>query len=286
MMKRPYLQFSVLTLILAFSILLADNLSAQHADHNNQEIENSRIQAGYSLVWSDEFNSSSIDTTVWNFWVGPAYNDELQFYTSRTENAFIDDGKLHLRAQKETYNGMRYTSARISTDSTSIGWKHGRFEASIKMPNGKGYWPAFWLMPIRDIGWPKGGEIDIMEFRGNEIHTTTGAVHFYVAGCTASSWECRRYINDSITLPEIDLTDSFNQYALEWTEDELIWFFNGTEFQRVQIDDIDADFNPFSTPFYIILNLAIGGNFLENPDESTPFPQSLVVDYVRVYQKK
>lgn len=285
-MRRAIFASFITLFAISTGFLHAQSISNTSSDHENQTLRITSDKSDYSLVWSDEFNDSSIDTTVWNFWEGPAYNDELQFYTGREENAFIEDGKLHLRALKETYNEMDYTSARISTDSTSIGWKYGRFEASIKMPNGKGFWPAFWLMPIRDIGWPKGGEIDIMEFRGNEPHTTTGAVHFYESGCTASSWECRRYINDSITLPESDLTNSFNLYALEWTENELIWYINDVEFQRVQKEDINADFNPFSTRFYIILNLAVGGNFLENPDESTPFPASLVVDYVRVYQKK
>lgn len=285
-MRRPIIALFITLFAISTGYLHAQSISGSVSDHENQSLSIISDKSDYSLVWSDEFNDSSIDTTVWNFWEGPAYNDELQFYTGREENAFIEDGKLHLRALKESYNGMDYTSARISTDSTSIGWKYGRFEASINMPNGKGFWPAFWLMPIREIGWPKGGEIDIMEFRGNEPNTTTGAVHFYKSGCTASAWECRRYINDSITLPDINLTEGFNVYALEWTEEEIIWYFNDTEFQRVKIEDIDADFNPFSTRFYIILNLAVGGNFLENPDESTPFPESLIVDYVRVYQKE
>lgn len=285
-MRRTFSTIFFTLFAIYASFLHAQDITGSSPDQKNKTLKNISEPPGYSLVWSDEFSDSYIDTTVWNFWEGPAYNDELQFYTGREENAFIEDGKLHLQALKERYNGMGYTSARISTDSTSIGWKYGRFEARINMPNGKGYWPAFWLMPIREIGWPKGGEIDIMEFRGNEPHTTTGAVHFYKAGCTESPWECRRYINDSIILPEINLTEEFNVYALEWTEEEMIWYFNDTEFQRVKIEDIDADFNPFSTRFYIILNLAVGGNFLENPDESTPFPESLIVDYVRVYQKK
>jgi beta-glucanase (GH16 family) len=140
-------------------------------------------------------------------------------------------------------------------------------------------------MPIREIGWPRGGEIDIMEFRGNEPNTTTGAIHFYREGCEGSSVECRKYITDSITQADTNLTEEFHVYALEWTEEELVWYLDNTEFMRIKLNDVKAEYNPFSTPFYIILNLAVGGDFLDNPDESTPFPQSLVVDYVRVYQK-
>lgn len=241
---------------------------------------------GYELVWSDEFNNKSINLDTWVFWEGPAYNEELQYYTSRPENAFIKDGKLHLMAQKEAYNGFDYTSARISTDSTRIGWQHGRFEARIKMPEGTGFWPAFWLMPMRDDGWPRGGEIDIMEFRGNEPSTTTGAVHFWVEGCSENPVECRDYITDSYTNQQLNLSEDFHIYALEWDSEGLTWFFDEEEFMQVSFSEFDADYEPFSTPFHIILNLAVGGSFLPNPDETTKFPQSLIVDYARVYQEK
>lgn len=239
----------------------------------------------YELVWSDEFNEDSLDTDTWNFWEGTAYNNELQYYTPRSKNAYIKNGKLYLEAHKENYMGREYTSARISTDSTSIGWKQGRFEARLKMPEGKGFWPAFWLMPIRDIGWPKGGEIDIMEYRGNEPYTTSGAIHFWRGGCDGETLECRKFLVDEFTTGTDKLSDEFHTYALEWTEEELVWYFEDKAYQRIRFEDIETEFNPFSTPYYIILNLAVGGDFLPNPDESTEFPQSYIVDYVRVYQK-
>lgn len=240
----------------------------------------------FELVWSDEFISDSIDSDIWVFWEGPAYNNELQYYTSRPENAFVKDGRLHLVAHKEIYEGFRYTSARISTDSTRIGWEQGRFEARIKMPEGTGFWPAFWLMPMREDGWPRGGEIDIMEYRGNDPFTTTGAVHYWVKGCEGSSVECRNYITDSHTSESVKLSENFNLYALEWDDEGFTWFFNEVPFMQIGFNEFEAEFNPFSTPFYIILNLAVGGNFLPDPDESTVFPQALVIDYVRVYQKR
>lgn len=238
----------------------------------------------YELVWSDEFEADEIDRNTWKFWEGTAYNEELQYYTDRESNAFIKDGKLYLQAQKENFKGSEFTSARISTDSTRIGWEQGRFEARIKMPSGKGFWPAFWLMPIREIGWPRGGEIDIMEFRGNEPYTTTGAIHFWREGCEGVAWECRKYFTDKL-VTDSDLTEDFNIYSLEWTDTELIWYWNDQEYFRKPFSEIEAEYEPFTGPFYIILNLAVGGSFLPNPDETTPFPQSLVVDYVRVYQK-
>ena len=239
----------------------------------------------YTLVWSDEFDGSEIDSETWVHWEGPAYNNELQYYTDRPENSYVEDGVLHLVAQRESFGGKEYTSARISTDSTSIGWQFGRFEARIRMVEGKGFWPAFWLMPMRTDGWPRGGEIDIMEYRGNEPFTTSGAVHFWVGGCDGNSSECRKYISDTYTVESSKLSDVFNVYALEWDETGLHWFLNDTEFMHVPFTEIDAEFEPFSTPFYIILNLAVGGSFLPNPDDTTPFPQALEVDYVRVYKK-
>lgn len=261
--------FAVITLFVLFATINSETAFSQD----------------YELVWSDEFNGESIDTNTWNFWEGTAYNNELQYYTPRAKNAYIKDGKLYLEAHRESYLGMEYTSARISTDSTSIGWQQGRFEARLKMPEGKGFWPAFWLMPIRDIDWPKGGEIDIMEYRGNEPYTTSGAIHFWRGGCEDGTMECRKFLVEEFTTEGAKLSEEFHTYALEWTNNELVWYFEDKVFQRIEYKEIETEFNPFSTPFYIILNLAVGGNFLPNPDETTEFPQAFIVDYVRVYQK-
>lgn len=239
----------------------------------------------YDLVWSDEFNGDSLDSETWNFWIGTAYNNELQYYTSRSENAYLEDGKLYLEAHKENFMGREYTSARISTDSTRIGWEQGRFEARLKMPEGKGFWPAFWLMPIRDVAWPKGGEIDIMEYRGNESYTTSGAIHFWRGGCENRTMDCHKFLVNEFVTEGDKLSEKFHTYALEWTDEELIWYFEDKVYQRIRYKDINTEFNPFSTPYYIILNLAVGGDFLPNPDGSTKFPQAFVVDYVRVYQQ-
>lgn len=238
----------------------------------------------YELIWSDEFDGTTLDRNTWIPWIGSAWNYELQYYTDRETNIFIQDGKLHLQAHRENYHGYRYTSARISTDSTRIGWNQGRFEARIKMPEGIGFWPAFWLMPMGEPSWPKGGEIDIMEFRSNEPETTTGAVHYWRKGCEGTSSQCMTYQVGNHSISNGKLSDNFHIYALEWTDDEFIWYINDFAFQIVPFSEINADYNPFSQPFYIILNLAVGGTFVDNPNQSTQFPQSLVIDYVRVYK--
>jgi len=252
-------------------LLIASNLTAQR----------------YELVWSDEFEGSQLDRNTWNIWRGSAYNNELQCYTDNPKNVFVEDGVLNLVAYREPVQCgslMRsFSSARISTDSTSIGWEYGRFEARIQMPAGTGFWPAFWLMPIRTIGWPRGGEIDIMEFRGNLLTETNAAVHYWQEGCVGNSATCQRYTSQTFDTG-INLSESFNTYVLEWTPDEFKWFFNDELFFKVDINSLPADFEPFTGRFYIILNLAVGGFFLPDPTPTTAFPQSFKVDYVRVYQ--
>ena len=242
----------------------------------------------YTLVWNEEFDSDTLNTDIWIPWEGGAYNNEQQCYTSREENLFIQDGKLHIRALDEQYecgsSGIKpYTSARISTDSTAIGWEHGRFEAKIKMPAGIGFWPAFWMMPMREIGWPKGGEIDIMEYRGDQPTVTHAAAHYWRENCTGETRQC---LNSEVSTfdAENNLSEEFHIYALERTNDEMRWYFNDERIQTVSINDLPSDYDPFTGQFHIILNLAVGGDFLPNPDQSTPFPATMKVDYVRVYQ--
>jgi beta-glucanase (GH16 family) len=240
----------------------------------------------YELVWSDEFDGDTLGP-AWVAWNGTAYNNELQCYTPNAENLFLRDGHLHLRALRQTRQcGGRttnFTSARISTDSTRMGWEYGRFEARIKMPATQGFWPAFWLMPTRNIGWPRGGEIDIMEFRSNLPNQTNGAIHFWREGCTGNPVQCRQYFDKTYPTP-FDLSQDFHVYALDWSPGIMRWYLNDVLFWEIRGEAIRAEFDPFTGPFYIILNLAVGGDYLPNPDETTQFPQSLLVDYVRVYQ--
>jgi len=241
----------------------------------------------YELVWSEEFEGDELDRDTWVLWNGPAFNNELQCYVDSPKNLYIEDGVLHLEAHRESVNCsnrfMNFTSARISTDSTRIGWEFGRFEARIQMPAGQGFWPAFWMMPMRRIGWPRGGEIDIMEYRGNRVTETNAAVHFWREGCASTLSQCHTYI-DRTYETGTDLSQDFNLYALEWTPEYFRWFFNDTMYYELHIPSIPAESQPFTGPFHIILNLAVGGNYLPNPTSATVFPQALKIDYVRVFQ--
>ncbi len=271
------------TIISFFLLFTIPTIIADFYHHESSEATDS-----YTLVWSEEFDSDTLNTDIWIPWEGGAYNNEQQCYTSREKNLFIEDGKLHIRALDEQYecgnSGIKpYTSARISTDSTAVGWEHGRFEARIQMPMGTGFWPAFWMMPMREIGWPKGGEIDIMEYRGDQPTVTHAAAHYWRENCTDATRQC---LNSEVSTFDTgeNLSDEFHIYTLEWTADEMRWYFNDERIQTVSINDLPSDYDPFTGPFHIILNLAVGGDFLPNPDQSTPFPATMKVDYVRVYQ--
>ncbi len=231
----------------------------------------------YELVWSDEFNGTYPDVNSWKFWSGTSFNNELQYYTNRTKNVRIEDGILILEAHRENYGGRNYTSARIFTEDAHY-WKYGKIEARIKQPYGKGFWPAFWLMPQFSIygGWPHSGEIDIMEFRGNRVNELLSTVHFSRGGG-------HQHIGRT-TVYDIDLTADFHIYSVEWTNQGFTFFLDGVPHYTLLRSQIPADNYPFDEEFYIILNLAVGGHFLENPDQNTVFPMSLQVDWVRVYQ--
>lgn len=236
----------------------------------------------YKLVWSDEFNETVPDTSKWTFEQGTGYygwgNNELEYYTDRPENIGIQDGDLVIEARKEDYKGSRYTSARIKT-AFKGDWKYGKVEARIKLPVGQGIWPAFWMMPTDKVygGWPKSGEIDIMEMIGKNPSTTYGTVHF--------GEKTHHYKGGKYTLPKGILHDGFHNYAIEWQPDKIQWLFDGKSYYQVTPDSLKPDLWPFSQRFYIILNLAVGGQWPGDPDSTTVFPQKMLVDYVRVYQE-
>jgi len=241
----------------------------------------------YELVWSDEFEANELDTDTWNIWRGSAFNNELQCYTDQQKNISVSDGMLRLTAHRESIRCgsllRSYSSGRISTDTLNAGWEYGRFEVRAKMPAGTGFWPAFWLMPARRIAWPQGGEIDILEYRGNLVNETNAAIHYWREGCEGNSATCRVFEDETLDTGQ-DLSQDFNLYALQWTPEKLVWFFNDEPYFEIDLTTLSAEFDPFTGPFYIILNLAVGGNYLPNPTPTTQFPQSFIIDYVRVYQ--
>lgn len=236
----------------------------------------------YKLVWSDEFNyEGAPDADKWNFETGAGGwgNNELQYYTDRLENAKVEDSVLTITARKEDYNGSHYTSARMITYGNDHYWKYGRIEARIKLPEGQGIWPAFWMLGkniFEGTSWPACGEIDILEMigGGENDRILHGTAHWDENGHT--------YMGDSKTYSE-KLSQDFHTYAIEWSKDRIKWFFDGEQYYS--LSTTPATMSEFNAPFFIILNIAVGGDWPGNPDSSTEFPQTMQVDYVRVYQK-
>lgn len=233
----------------------------------------------WELMWSEEFDQETPDFEVWDPWVGTAFNNELQFYTNRPENIFIEDGILNLQARRERFSGQNFTSARVESKG-SFFFKFGKVEARIKLPFGKGLWPAFWMMPeFSRFGiWPRSGEIDIMEFRGNEVDNIVTTAHFW-------NGSRREFFTEETEFFNADFTQDFHLYQLEWEENEMRWYVDNRLVHTLRPELIpNASPYPFNEEFFFILNVAVGGDFLENPDASTQFPVAMEVDYIRVYQ--
>ncbi len=231
------------------------------------------------LVWSDEFNGTDIDRSAWKFDSGPS-NDNVQYYTDRPGNAQIADGKLQLSALRESYQGFEYTSALIKTER-ALSWKYGRVEALIKLPGTSGFVPAFWLLPEDDMygWWPRSGEIDIMEHPTNEVTKIYGTVHTESYNLFSGPYPPQGSVTD---VP--DAESAFHLYAVEWTTERIDFYVDDQKFYSFSNDNGDSKTWPFDRPFYVILNLAVGGGWVGNPDESSQFPAVMEVDYVRVYQ--
>lgn len=230
----------------------------------------------WKLVWSDDFDYSGLpDTSKWVNEVGFIRNNELQYYTSgRLENAVVDNGNLLIIGRKEAFDSAGYTSASLTTYGKQS-WVYGKIDARIKLPKGQGIWPAFWMLGenIQEVGWPRCGEIDIMEHINNE-DILYGTLH----------WHNQKHVSDGQkTLCDVA---KFHNYSVEWDKDSINWYLDGTKYHGVSIKDSINNTEEFHKPFYVILNLAIGGNWPKNPDETTIFPDTVFVDYVRVYQKQ
>ncbi|WP_442886266.1 glycoside hydrolase family 16 protein [Chloroflexus sp.] len=233
----------------------------------------------WTLVWSDEFDGETLNPRNWLFDKGAGGwgNNEWQFYTDRPENIRIENGVLIIEARKEEYLAWEYTSARIKTHYLHS-WAYGRIEARIKLPpGGKGIWPAFWMLGenIATARWPACGEIDIMENIGNPT-VVYGTVH-------GPGYSGGNAISQSFTSP-VSLADNFHLYAVEWEADEIRWYVDDQLYHTVRRDQTPGEW-VFDHPFFILINLAVGGNWPGYPDETTVFPQQLQIDYVRVYQQ-
>lgn len=230
----------------------------------------------WKLIWSDEFDASSINKSNWTYDIGGSGwgNNELEYYTNRSENSRIEGGNLVIEARKEAYGGMNYTSARMKTQALQT-FTYGKVEARMKLPAGQGIWPAFWMLGsnIVDVSWPKCGEIDIMEHINNEA-VSHGTIHWDLDG--------HQYYGGPT--PNIDVTQ-YHTYGIEWDDKAIKWFIDGTKYWEANIENNINGTDEFHKPFFVILNLAVGGQWPGNPDGSTIFPAKMYVDYVRVYQQ-
>ena len=247
----------------------------------------------WNIVWNDEFNQpdgSSPDPTKWDYDIGNGSggwgNNELEYYTSRTNNARIVGGQLIIEADQESYGGYSYTSARMKTQG-KWSWAYGRIEARIKIPRGQGIWPAFWMLGtnIDSVGWPTCGEIDIMENIGktSDQGTDHGTIHGPQGG---GDYNGGSGVGGTYTLPGgAALADDFHIYAVEWMTNQIKWFLDSNNFFTATPSSLPSGGTwVFTAPQFIILNVAVGGNWPGNPDATTVFPQQMLVDYVRVYE--
>ena len=261
-----------------------DNLSLETYYYASCDISTSgEIDENWLLVWSDEFDAPDIDMTKWSYEVGTGNwgwgNGEAQYYTDNSNNSFIEDGKLIIKAIRQSYSGSDYTSARMVTRNKGD-WTYGRIEVRAKLPAGTGTWPAIWMMPTDSEygGWPDSGEIDIMEHVGFD----PGAIH---ATCHNDTYNWY----DGIPPPggELNVNDfdeNFHTYTLEWTESSLKWFVDETLYYTYSNTSSWSTW-PYNYDFFLILNIAIGGTWggQQGIDDGI-FPVQMEVEYVRVYQ--
>lgn len=236
---------------------------------------------GFSrLVWSDEFNGSTISSANWNFDLGGGGwgNNELQNYTSRTENARISNGMLVIEARRENFGGNAFTSARLKTQGKQSFGINTWVEARINAPEGQGIWPAFWMLgnSITTVGWPSCGEIDIMEIQGQNPFRNFGTIHW--ADGNGQHVSFGGTFNSSSSL-----TAGFHTFAISRTSTTIRWYVDRVQYAEANISGGINSTSEFQGPFFIILNVAVGGNFVGSPDGSTVFPQQMQVDWVRVW---
>jgi beta-glucanase (GH16 family) len=246
---------------------------------------NHPTKPNWKLAWSDEFDGPAgqlPDSRNWAFDVGTDWgNGQLEYDTSRPENVSLDGaGNLAITAILESYVGRAYTSGRIKT-SGLFSQNGGRFEARMRLPSGQGMWPAFWLLGADYVTkpWPACGEIDIMENRGQEPTLVHGSLH-------GPGYSGGHAITRAFTVPGAPLDATFHVYAVEWSSSKITWSVDGLDYAMTTAGDLPGDAAwVFNHPFFIILNLAVGGSYVGPPGVGTTFPQRLLVDYVRVYRR-
>lgn len=274
-MKKTYIK-SVLSKSLFF-VLPLFVLSSCSTD------EKQTVATFSQLTISDEFDTNGMpDSAIWGYDIGTGTNgwgnNELQYYTNRQENVTVQNGVLIITAKKESYQGASYTSARLLTKG-KFDQAYGRFEARIRVPFGQGMWPAFWLLGANSdtVTWPQCGEIDIMENRGSEPTKISSAVH-------GPGYSGGNAISKSYSLLNNRFDTSFHIYGIEWGPEYINFYVDDVLYNQITPEDVSGEW-VYDHPFYIIINLAVGGDFGGAPNNETVFPQSMLIDYVRVYKQ-
>jgi beta-glucanase (GH16 family) len=236
----------------------------------------------FQLVWSDEFDAPALDTTKWTIETGAGFGTQQKdFDTERPENLKVEGGNLVITARKEAFAGEAYTSGRMKSYG-KFSRTYGRFEARMRLPYGQGMWPAFWLLgdDLEHAGWPGCGEIDVMENRGSERSTIHGSLHGpgYAGGDA--------YTQSFALAKGTTFSDDFHVFAIEWEPGTMRWYVDDALYQTRSAETMPRSKKwVFDRPFFMIVNLAVGGMYGGDPDESTPFPQQMLVDYIRVYSR-
>ncbi|WP_321280780.1 glycoside hydrolase family 16 protein [Marinifilum fragile] len=274
---------STACLIMGIFCLLFSSCNSNKKDKSKQNTASKE----YQLVWSDEFDYTGLpDSTKWVYDTegnSQAWgNNELQHYThAKKENAWVENGVLHITACKESIEGKEYSSARLNSKSD---WLHGRIEVRAKLPNGRGTWPAIWMMPggwsFEDGNWPDIGEIDIMEHVGHNA----GVIH---ASAHSKDYQWQKGTQQTTIIKIPDATEKFHSYILEWSEDIMKCYVDDQLYFEYKNEGLGESKWPYTKPFYLILNVAVGGVWgsVKGIDKEA-FPQTMEVDFVRVYQKK
>jgi beta-glucanase (GH16 family) len=272
--NKSFIPTVSLVVVLLLSLVSCNPDTAQKVEQRNWE-----------LTWNDEFDGAAgvlPDATKWTYDIGSGGwgNQELQYYTNRPENVSLDGkGNLVITAKSESFGGASFTSARIKTQGLFT-QAYGRFEARLKTPYGPGIWPAFWMLGanVETAPWPQCGEIDILELKGHQPNIMYGSIHGpgYSAGSA---------ITDSFAFENNRFDKDFHIFAIEWDVDKIDFFVDGYLFQRISKSTVTKKGEwVYDHPFFLILNIAVGGNFAGFPTSDTPFPQTMTIDYVRAYE--
>ena len=273
---------SIIVVCFFFFACSEEEMVSQNKETNDWEIE------GWNIVWQDEFDKDSLDLTKWSREIGGHGwgNNELQFYTDSDSNSYVENGNLVLKAQVVpqgigSSKGLRYySSARLRTYGKGD-WKYGRIEVKAKVASGQGIWPAIWMLPTDWLfgGWPSSGEIDIMEHVGYDLGVVHGSVH-----TEAYNHKINTQRSSARKIANVDT--EFHVYSIIWDKDKISFFIDDVQYFLFE-NDQQGNYKtwPFDQRFHLLINIAVGGDWPGNPDNSTNFPRKMLVDYVRVYEK-